>query len=99
MSLKWSFCFKSISILSLMSFFWKTMHQMLELGLQRATSETLHFKVVGICLGITVLYVDNRKAFLCSFYAIYASVNIKSMGVWLVWNVVYILFIFYCIFR
>ena len=56
------------------------MHQMLELGLQRATSETLHFKVLGICLGITVLYVDNKKAFLCSFYAIYASVNIKSMG-------------------
>ena len=80
MSLKWLFCFKSISILSLMSFFWNTMHQMLELGLQRATSEMLHFKMVGICLGITVLYGDNRKAFLCSFDAIYASLNIKSMG-------------------
>ena len=35
----------------------------LEVGLQRAILQILHFKVIVIHLGVTVLYVDTSKTF------------------------------------
>ena len=44
----------------------------IEVGLQRATSQMLHLKVIMIYIRITAHYVDSSKAILCSFYGTYA---------------------------
>ena len=45
----------------------------IEVGLQRATSQMLHLKVIVIYIRITAYhYVDSSKAILCGFYGTYA---------------------------
>ena len=76
MSLKWMFCFRSISILSLISFFWHTMHQMFIPTIRVRSWFTKSYftnaTLIVIHLGIPALYVASKNAILCNFYATYA---------------------------